>query len=370
MIINARNARTLPAGRHTVDGCPTLTLVVQPGGARSWVQRLMLHGRRIDRGLGSLDFVSVAEAKQIAARNRYAARRGDNPFLPRAADKTFGDAADATLAANRDRWAATSVKTFNSMMRAVAALRGVPLAKLTRADVISVLSRIAGRSVSQARKARKAIRQVIEVAMANGWMDDNVANGGVDAALPMLREAANPTVHHAADYRGLPSILAALPDTPAGDLIRFIALTGCRNSEGRLVTWEEVNLDAAVWTIPAGRTKSQREHRIPLSAAAVSILRKYHCDAAAGFIFRGQRTGPMDATTIQKIVRPHNVKVHGFRGALRSWAADKGTDAAVAEGCIGHVSGTVTERAYQVSDLLERRRPVMADWGAFLFPGR
>ena len=371
---SGRDVRRLGTGRYCFD--PTLYLVVNRNGARSWVQRIHVHGRQVDRGLGGWPVVTLEEARMIALENRRAARRGENPFAPRPAVKTFGDAAAACREANAARWAPTTVKTFDSILRSILPTLGaVPVRDLTKAHVVDCLSAIIRRSLPQARKARKYIVQILEVAVARDWAPVNVVrNGALDAALPQLRESADSHHHAAAPYGDLGGILARLGVSTAADVVRFIALTGCRSTEAREATWSEVDFDTATWTIPASRMKGGREHRVPLSDAAVAILRRQ--PPGRPFIFVG-RSGdkPLDPTTLSKMTKPLGTTVHGLRASLRSWCADTGVDDAVAKACIAHVHGSTTERCYQRSDLLERRRPVMADWAQFLglrqhHPGR
>ena len=362
--ITARDIPRLAAGDYRFD--PTLWLRVSASGARSWIQRITIHGRQVDRGLGGWPVVTLEAARLQALANRRAARAGQDPFRKAEAAKTFGDAAAATREANAATWAPTSIKTFDSIMRAILPrLDRVPVRDLSKADVVDCLSAIARRSVSQARKARKAIVQVLEVAVARDWATVNVArNGALDAALPMLRESAD-SHHAAAPYGDLGGILAALGESTAADAVRFIALTACRSTEAREATFAEVDFDTRTWTIPAARMKGGRDHRVPLSDAAVAILRRQPTDD--GLIFRGRKGDrPVDATTLSKMTKPHGTTVHGLRAAFRSWAADSGADDAVAETALAHVHGSTTERCYQRSDLCERRRTLMADWARFL----
>lgn len=356
--------KRLAPGFHRFD--PTLYLRVYPSGARAWVQRIMINGRQVDRGLGGWPTVTLEAARLAALANRRAVRNGSNPFAAAPERKTFGDAAAACENANAATWKPTSIKTFRSIMRSILPRLGnVPVRTLTKADVVDCLSAIAKRSVSQARKARKAIVQVLEVAVAQDWATTNVArNGALDAALPMLRESAD-SHHAAAPYDALGGILAALGESTAADAVRFIALTACRSTEAREATFAEVDFDTRTWTIPAARMKGGRDHRVPLSDAAVAILRRQPTDD--GLIFRGRKGDrPVDATTLSKMTKPHGTTVHGLRAAFRSWAADSGADDAVAETALAHVHGSTTERCYQRSDLCERRRTLMADWARFL----
>lgn len=201
--------RKINPGRYRAD--PTLYLMVHPSGTRNWVQRIMINGRQVDRGLGGWPVVTLEEARLIALDNRRRVRRGEDPFRKAAdadAAPTFADAVTATRKANADRWAASSVKTFDSIARTVLPSFGnLPVGEITRAAVINLLERIINRGqLPQARKVRKFLRSVLEHAIARGWREDNPSNGGVDAALPQLRESAAGSGHHPAiPYTSAPS---------------------------------------------------------------------------------------------------------------------------------------------------------------------
>lgn len=190
---------------------PTLYLRVQPSGARAWTQRIHVHGRPVERGLGGWPVVGVEEARLQALSNRRAIRAGQDPFRPTGeTDPTFETAAAATRTANVAMWAASTLKTFDSLMRAVLPLIGnVPVGKVSKSHVIDCLTSINRRSTATARKAKKAISTVLELAVLRDWASINVAkNGGLDAALPFLRETGS---HHAAaDPNAVGRILASL----------------------------------------------------------------------------------------------------------------------------------------------------------------
>ena len=363
--------RAVPAGRHDDAQTPTLRLVVSRTGAMSWIQRLMIGGRRRDIGLGSVFAVSLADARDTALRNRIASRRGETIETKRSqttAAPTFASAEQATVAANRGAWKLSSLKSWQSTMRnhVLPRLGKLRVAVLTRADVIGCLAGI--KSTSEAKKARQRIAAVLELALSREWATENVARtgNGVDAALPHLKRGAVKTVHHLAmAYADVPAFLAALPAGAAADCLRFVALTATRSGEARGAQWSEIAGD--VWTIPADRMKGAHgEHRVPLSAPVLRILAERRGQHVR-YVFGNDRTGrPLSHGAFERFMKDAPGTVHGFRTAFRTWAAETGQDRDLAEHALSHMVGNVVERSYQRADLLDRRRALMADWGAFL----
>ena len=194
----ARDIPRLGKGIHCFD--PTLYLRVTLAGSRSWVQRIVINGRVVDRGLGGWPLVGLDEVRLTALANRRAARRGEDPFADRKREQiiipTFDAAATATLDANRAGWSASTIKAWGATMRnhVLPRIGKIRINVLTRQHVIDCLKAI--KSNAEARKARMRIRQTCEVAIARGWIGDNPGNGGIDAALPHLKVQAGG--HHAA----------------------------------------------------------------------------------------------------------------------------------------------------------------------------
>ncbi len=366
--INARDIGRLKPGLYRFD--PTLYLRVLPAGSRAWTQRIRVHGRPVEKGLGGWPVVGVEEARLQALSNRRAVRAGQDPFRKVAAAPTFARAAEETRAARASTWAASSLKTFDSLMRAVLPILGsVPVGKVSKSHVIDCLTSINRRSTSTARKAKKAISTVLELAVSRDWASINVAkNGGLDAALPFLRETGS---HHAAaDPNAVGRMLATLGTSTAADAIRFAVLTATRASETRNAEWSEFDLAAATWTIPADRMKAGREHRVPLSPAALAIVQA-RFDARASndrFVFHGRETDkPMADTTMNRPLKPFDgVTLHGFRATFATWAAATGRDREAREHALAHAVGSTVERCYQRSDLFDRRRELMNAWAEFL----
>ena len=369
----ARDIPRLPVGLHRFD--PTLYLKVVPSGARSWVQRIVLpDGRQVDRGLGGWPVVKLEDARLEALSNRRTIRAGRDPFAERRREPapTFAAAADATLAANRDGWAPSSVKAWLATMRnhVLPRLGNVRIAALTRQHVIDCLKAIT--STAEARKAKMRIRQTCEYAVSREWAPENVCvtGNGIDAALPHLKRQDS-THQAAAPYAAVGAILRRLSGigSAAADAVAFVILTGARSAEATDAEWVEVDLDARVWTVPAERMKARKAHRVPLSAAAVAILarRRGRHDR---YVFASDRPGKAATVTaegLRRLVRPDGVTVHGFRSSFCDWAGEVAkVDDTLAQTSIAHTRGNATEQAYARGDLLDRRRELMDAWATYL----
>ena len=319
--------RKLPAGRYTDSEVRGLTLFVRPSGGRSWVQRIVVNGKRLDRGLGGSPDVPLGVARALAQRNRTSivlSGRTVDPFKARQRQgRTFADAEAETFKAKHGGWKESSRKSWQSTMKnhVLPRLGSVRLSSLTRDDVIKCLESID--SLSEARKARQRVSAVVEIAFARGWVTENVANGGVDAALPKLKGRSGGH-HKAAPYADVADILRALPPSVAGDCLSFAVLTGARSNEARGAQWSEFDIDAATWIIPGVRMKQGKDHRVPLSDAALAILRKRQ-GLHKRFVFASERTGrALSPEALARLARPNTV--HGFRSSFRDWATDTGQD--------------------------------------------
>ena len=366
--LKPRSARG--AARYRFD--PTLYLVVQPSGSRSWIQRIMINGRHVDRGLGGWPLVRLREVQLIALDNRRKVRAGRDPFAEQRHERTaptFATAAAATLDANAGTLSPSSIRSWRGTMRlhVLPKIGSRRMDALTRAAVIDCLKAIP--SVAEARKARQRISAVCALALSREWVQLNVAaNGGLDAALPNLRRQRSEH-HAAAPHAAVAGIVAGIgePGAASGDCLRFLILTATRSAEARGATWAEVDTAARTWTIPAARMKGGREHRIPLSDAALAILAERR-DFHPVHIFASERTGrPLSGEGLSRQARVLGVTVHGFRSSFRDWASEVATaPREVAEAALAHVVGSMVERSYARSDLLDRRRALMAEWAEYV----
>ena len=376
-----RNLKT--PGRHP-DG-DTLFMVVTPSGSKSWVQRLTIRGKRHDLGLGGYPVVSLAEARRKAFENRTQAKSGVDPLAEKREVEfkdsipTFEVLATQHIAENSHAWRnakhrAQWLSTLQSYaFPTIGALR---VNEITRKHVVEALSPIWTAKPETARRVRQRIRAVMDRAVALEFADYNPAGDAVNGALAKLpRVKAH---HRALPYRELPAALQAVRDSTASPSVKLafelLALTTCRSGEIRGMTWDEVDLKTATWSIPAARMKAGKLHRVPLSLRALAILGEARSlSEGNGVVFRAPRSGGIisDMAFTQMLRRLGlDFVPHGLRSSFRDWAAEQ-TDAphAVMETALAHSVGNATEAAYARSDLFERRRELMERWSTFLEGG-
>lgn len=359
----------------------TLYLRVAPGGSKSWIQRITINGRRHDIGLGGFPLVTLAEARDAAFENRRLARRGGDPLADKRKAKvpTFREAAVRTFEANRPRWRnAKHVASWMQMLekRALPVIGAMRVDRITREDVLRILTPIWTKHPEVARKTRQRIRAVLAWAQAHGYVEHNAAGEGIDGALPTMPKQKR-------HYRALPyqDVAAALATVEASRAslaaklcLRFVVLTACRSGEARAATWSEIDEDARLWVIPAERMKTGAEHRQPLCDAALAVLAEARkLDDGSGLLFPSpmRRGRPLSDMSLTKVLRDtglaERATVHGFRTCFRTWASERtNADHAVMELSLAHAVGSAVERAYARSDMLEKRRRLMDRWGRFV----
>ena len=352
-----------------------LVLRVKPSGYKQWIQRLFIHGKRRELGLGPLRLVTLAEARDAAVANRKVARAGGDPRTKRLSSvPTFDQAASKVFKMHRPTWTDRHAGQWMATLRNYA-FPGIGRKRVDRirsADVMGVLLPIWNEKHQTAKRVRQRISTVMRWAIAQGYRVDNPAGDAIGAALPKP-----PRVQK--HYKALPyeEVAGAVATVRWSDArvsvklgIEFLVLTACRSGEVRGARWKEFDLDGGEWTIPAGRMKSRREHRVPLSARALEVLAEAKAYAPhSEWVFpsaRGLMPTSMDFSGLLKTLGVGAVP-HGFRSSFRDWAAER-TDAphAVMEAALAHAVRDKVEAAYARSDLFERRRVLMEQWAKFL----
>ena len=364
------------AGRYC-DG-NGLYLDVRPTGSRGWIQRLTIRGRRTELGLGGYPLVSLKEAREKAFANRKMAREGGDPLSEKRRAKsipTFAQAARKLRDQLSPGWRSPyhARLWLKSLERhAFSRIGEMPVSEVTSADVIGVLAPIWHEKATTARKLRQRIRAVLEWAVAMELRPDNPC----DRIGPALG-AQKYVVRHmkALPHREVASAIEKVKASSAWPVVKlafeFLVLTATRSGEARGAAWSEIDEDAGVWTIPAGRTKTNREHRVPLCGRALEILDEARALRRAGgpHVFPSVRDNPVDGTAFSRTLRRLRIEAvpHGFRSSFRDWAAEE-TDhpREVAEAALAHVVRNQVEAAYRRTDLFERRRRLMDDWAAYL----
>ena len=372
--------RSAPPGHH-IDG-NGLYLYVQPTGARSWIQRLVIRGRRSELGLGSVALVSLAEAREKAVANRKLAREGGDPL----ADKrrlrsipTFAEATAAVIEQKQGGWKnAEQIRAWrNSLQRYAFPRIGTrPVSEVTSADVLAILSPIWHAKPVIARAVRQRLHAVLEWAIAMNLRSDNPA----DRVRPVLGPQRNIVEHmRALPHRQVAAAVAtvrASSEKPADKLaFEFLVLTAARSGEVRFAAWDEMDTTDHVWTLSAARMKMKRDHRVPLCGRAIEILDEARAlgDDADPLVFTTGGGRPLAVMRFRRLLERCGIACvpHGFRSSFRDWAAEK-TDQPreVIEAALAHVVQNKVEAAYARSDLFERRRRLMNDWEAYLAGAR
>ena len=358
-----------------------LRLVVTPNGARCWIQRLVIRGKRCHLGLGGYPLVTLAVARNKAFENRKLARAGGDPLaLKRRPDvPTFAKAAARVHEIHGPGWrnpkhAAQWITTLRKY--AFPQFGERPVSDVTAQDVMGVLLPIWHSKPETARRVRQRIGTVMRWAIAEGHRLDNPAGEILTAALPRNNGNGGPRHHRALPYGEVAGAIAAVRASGAGMSTRlafeFLVLTAARSGEVRLATWTEIDMDAATWTVPASRMKSGCEHRVPLSDAALDVLRQVReLGSRTGLVFPSVTGNALSDSTLSKLLRENGIPAvpHGFRSSFRDWAGEQTSyPRDVCETALAHVNPNKVEAAYARSDLFEKRRDLMTAWARYLNP--
>ena len=373
--LSAAFVRSAPLGRHA-DG-NSLYLFVQPTGTRSWVQRLVIRGRRRELGLGAATLVPLAKARELALANRMLARSGGDPLSEKRRVQgvpTFAEAAQRVLEQKRGGWRGRwhAQNWIRSMERyAFPRIGSRPVSEVNTADVLEILTPIWHVKAETARAVRQRIRSVLEWAIALDMRNDNPC----DRVLPVLGPQNDIVTHRQAlphkDVATAIETVRAGSAQPAVKLaFEFLVLTATRSGEVRGAQWAEIDTTDHVWTLSAQRMKAKREHRVPLCGRALEILDAARTLGDGNSLVFPMRSGrPISASTLLKTLNDLRIAAvpHGFRSSFRDWAAEK-TDhpREVIEAALAHVIQNKVEAAYARSDLFERRRLLMDDWAGYL----
>ena len=377
------NTVTIAGKYHDGKGLG-LFLFVKPSGAKSWVQRIVIRGKRRELGLGSPPVVTLAEAREQALENKRCVRSSGDPLAERRKSRaflTFEEAARKahaeyapTLKNPKDRAAyLTSMETY-----VFPHFGGVALPEVTSADTRRAILLAREKAPGVAKKLIYRVSSVFRWGIAEGMCVSNPATGD---ALALPRENRISQHRKALPYAEVSGCIETIKASNAGGTtklaLEFIILTATRSGETRGACWEEFDFSGgddaatATWVIPKERIKMKRDHRVPLSGRALEVLReaKEYSDGS-GLVFPSTKVGrPLSDMTLSKLVRElgFDAHVHGFRTSFRTWAQEQ-TDfpREVAEAALAHKVGDAVEQAYARSDLFEKRRMMMGNWASYL----
>jgi integrase len=396
--LTAAGVRTLGPGRYG-DG-DGLYLFVRRPDAAFWVFRYVLRGHMREMGLGrarGLNAVPLSQAREAAAPLRRLVRNGLDPL-----DQREATAAAALAAAQAERARAITFRRVTEFYLdaheagwrnvkhrqqwentlkayAYAHMGDLPVGAVGTEHVLAALEPIWRAKPETASRVRGRIESVLDYAKTREWrVGENPARwkGHLDHLLPARSKVAKVEHHAALPWQELGAFIALLRQQVgvAARALEFAILTAARTGEVIGAAWQEIDLQAAMWTVPSNRMKAGREHRVPLSAPALALLGEMAKvrtdDGPASFVFPGMRRGqPLSNTAMLVLLRRMertNVTAHGFRSTFRDWAAEATNHSGeVAEAALAHTLRDKTEAAYQRGDLFEKRRRLMADWAEF-----
>lgn len=390
-------------GRHSVGDGSGLHLYVRNGGRRrQWVQRVTIGGKRPEFGHGDYPAVSLSKARELAKKVCDAIAAGRDPRAERSVKKakdkaavvqTLDAALTAYIEAHGPAWksAKTRKQTRESLEKHAGALLKKPARDIAMEDIRTVLAPIWAASPAIAVKVRSRLEAVLDWAIAAGWRGNpNPAlwKGGLQFLLAKPSAVARNQHHPALPWEQMAKFMAELRDEngTAPRCLELAILAAGRSGEAREAVWGEIDLNAAVWTIPWERMKEDEEHRVPLSASAIKLLRSMlpagGKPSPKSFVFpntKGKAHSDMSLLAVVKRMHEHRMNAegigwcdkdgrritpHGFRSAFRDWAGDNDKNRDLAEMSLAHAVGDETERAYRRSDLLARRAKLMAEWAA------
>ena len=396
-----RIARLTSKGRYS-DG-HGLYLQINENGIKSWLFRFERGGKERFMGLGPLHTIDLPKARARAAAAREQLLDNIDPLEARRAAKkaqaeaaaqikTFKEAATAYFAQHANDWKNRKHRDqFVSSMTQYAypIIGAMPVSAIDTAAMLRVLEQSVPARLgypegelwsvrrTTAERVRGRIESVLAWATVRGYRTgDNPARwkGHLKAVFGKKAERNGHDAHHAAmPYAELPTFLAALRsrDGVAARALEFLILTAARSGEVMGATWNEIDFKTATWTIPAGRIKGGREHRVPLSDRAVAILRAVPTEHNNNFIFIGPRSPHLSATAMAAVLlrmgHREDATVHGFRSSFRDWCAEETKHAnIVVEMALAHAIGDKVEAAYRRGDLFIKRRRLMAEWERYL----
>ena len=379
--------RLTKPGMHTVGGVTGLYLQVLPSGARSWVLRVTVAGKRRDMGLGGFPDVTLAQAREKAREARATIEKGIDPIAQRVAARsalaasrgaavTFEEAARQFITAKSAEW--SNAKHGQQWTNTLEAYAFPVVGKLACADValphvLKILEPIWATKTETASRLRGRIESVLDWATVRGFRKgENPARwkGHLDKILPAPGKVAKVEHHEAVTLNDLGAFVRDLRqrDGIAARALEFLILTAARSGEVRGATWAEIDMAGRVWTVPPERMKAGKEHRVPLSDTALRLLESLPRIAGNDLVFpspRGLVLSDMTLTAVMRRMKREEVP-HGFRSTFRDWAAERTNyPREVAEMALAHTIGDKVEAAYRRGDLFEKRARMMGEWAKF-----
>lgn len=371
--LSARFVSTVTAPGYHPDG-GGLYLQVTRTGAKSWIFRYKRAKRSREMGLGSTSIIGLQDARVKAADARRVVLEGRDPITERDAarapsqEMTWGEAKRAYIAQMKPSWKnEAQAEQWEQSLDAYGPDDAHAVRGIDTPIVLRCLQPIWTTKTETATRVRGRIERILDWSKVHGMREgENPARwrGHLEKLLPKPSKVAKAGHHPAMPYADIPAFMAELVsrDALSRTALRFTILTAARTNEVTGARWAEFDLDAAVWTIPAGRMKAGKEHRVPLVAEVVEMLRA---------LPRAVPPFPLSESPMLQLLQRHMKRrpytVHGFRSSFRDWAAEETHHSSeVVEMALAHAIENDTEAAYRRGELLKKRRALMEDWAAFV----
>lgn len=366
-----------------------LYLQVGPTGRKSWLFRYTRHGKAREMGLGALNAMSLADARSAAASARHMLATGIDPLEAKAAEKerrraeacskiTFSECAAAYIETHKSEWtnekyAAQWLSSIKTSVEPV--LGALPVQDVNLDNVMKVLEPIWPTTPKTAKDVQNRIESILDWAAVRGYRSaDNPARwkGCLDKLFLPPSKVKKEKHHAALAYAEIGAFMKVLRQRKEGAAraLEFTILTATRTSEALNAHWEEFDLDAKVWSIPGERMKARKEHRIPLSKAAMTVLTQMAEVRQGAFVFPGGRKErPLSNMVFLQLLKRMgraDITTHGFRSTFKDWASERTAfPNEVTEMALAHTISSKVEAAYRRGDLLDKRRELMETWADF-----
>lgn len=395
--------RLSAVGYHHVGGVAGLVLQISKSGTKSWLMRVAVGGKRREIGMGGYPDVTLAGAKEAGRVIREKIKSGIDPVAERAAARsklvaavasaiTFKTAAEKYIEANESGWkSAKHAAQWTATLERYTypTIGNIQVAHIDTAHIVSILEPIWNTKTETASRIRGRIEAILDWSKVRGYRKaENPARwkGHLDHILPSRNKVQKAKHHAALDYRNIGEFMAALRtvDGMGARALEFAILTATRSGEVRGATWTEIDQKAGVWIIPAERMKAEREHRIPLSPAALAILESLPRILGTPLLFPSAKNDVLSDMTLTAVIRRMHltstksgnigwcdtagkiVTAHGFRSTFRDWAGETTSyPREVIEHALAHQLKDKAEAAYARGTLFKKRYSLMVDWAFF-----
>ena len=362
-----------------------LYLNIRSSGTKSWIYRYQLNGKRKEIGLGSTKSISLKEARELAADSTKLRNKGGDPKAHKAKLKTnsintrtFEQCAVEYIKAHKLSW--KNEKHANQWVNTLTQyayphIGHLPVDEIDNAAVMTVLTPIWRSKTETASRVRGRIESVLSWAIVKEYRpapNPAIWRGNLEILLPKRSKIQKPKHHAALPHADSPKLMKQIraSKSVSARALEFTVLTACRTQESIGAKWDEIDLNKKIWTIPAERMKAGREHRVPLSTQALSLLDNLY--RTNGYLFPGlKKDKPISNMAMLKFLKKDleypSITVHGFRSSFREWVSEVSPySAELGESALAHINSNKVEAAYQRSDLLKKREAMMQAWADYI----